>query len=511
MQETEVNQIEQAADDRLKDKSWRISHLYKIRDKEDKLVPFTPNEAQADFEKNRHMRNIILKARQLGFTTYEAVDSLDDALFNRNFNGLIIAHEQDPALDIFEGKVSLAWEHFPLKRLYTVDSDRANKLRLGFGDGTYSSLAVKTSGRSGTNSRVHISEFAKICAKYPNKAREIVSGTIPSVHPPHGRLDIESTAEGDTGYFADMFWEAWNRQGEPRSTEYKAHFYNWTWDKKEIALVDIIEDIPGEFLEYQRKHSLSDKEISYYYLKYLSMNRDMKMLRQEYPTTPEEAFMASGDKVFDVDILAKQETIPYEMVGNWKIYKKFIPSHRYGMGADVSEGIGGDSSTAVIWDFDKNEIVATYASNRIPPDLFAHELKNGGYLYGGCLIAPERNNHGHATIVVLKGVYDNIFVEKKQDKFLDRETDRLGWHTNQASKPKMIYDLSSALNEELIKINSVDVISEMRTYERTDLIKSDDTKHWDLVIAAAIGWQMNAYARPGVKKNQFNAVRASCR
>lgn len=496
------------ADPRLLDKSWRMSHLYKIRDKEDNLVTFSLNEAQADFEKNRHTRNIILKSRQLGFTTYEAIDCLDDALFNRNFTGLIIAHEQDPALDIFEGKVSLAWENFPLQQLYSVDADRANKLRIGFGDGTYSGVAVKTSGRSGTNSRVHVSEFAKICAKYPNKAKEILTGTVPSV-PLHGRLDIESTAEGEVGEFHDMFWKAWNRQTPPRPTEYKAHFYNWTWDKAEIEKSQLL-DVPQEFKDYQIKHNLSDKEISYYFQKYLGLNEDKKLLRQEYPTTPEEAFLSSGDKVFDVDKLKLQVKEPYEMVGNWKVYKKYNSSHRYGMGADVSEGVGGDSSTAVIWDFTKSEIVATFSDNRIPPDLFAHELRTGGNLYGGCIIAPERNNHGHATIVILKSMYSNIFKERKMDTYLDRETEKLGWHTNSASKPKMIYDLSSAINEELVKINSADVLSELITYDRNDMIKEDDTKHWDLVIAAAIGWQMNAYAQNKII-NQFNKKKIAYR
>ena len=81
-----------ALDPRLKDKEWRISHLYKIRTKDSQLVRFKRNRAQEHFNKHKHTRNIVLKSRQLGFTTDETIDSLDDTLFNKNFDTLFIAH-----------------------------------------------------------------------------------------------------------------------------------------------------------------------------------------------------------------------------------------------------------------------------------------------------------------------------------------------------------------------------------------------------------------------------------
>jgi hypothetical protein len=281
------------SDPRLSSKEWRLSHLYKIRNKQKELVPFTRNRAQRDYEAKRWSRNIILKSRQLGFTTDEAIDSLDDVLFTRNFDALLIGHNLDAAKKIFNDKISFAWNgmHPELQKLYRVNSDTAQTLRFDFGDKTFSSITVDTSGRSGTFQRVHVTEFAEICKKYPEKAKEIIEGTFPAV-PTGGRIDIESTAQGSEGQFHDMFWDAWNR-GEPtRNVEFKAHFYNWTWDDEELSTI-VPEEVPKDFSDYQVIHNLSDVQITYYFHKWLSLNKDWNALRREYPTTPEEAFEAS--------------------------------------------------------------------------------------------------------------------------------------------------------------------------------------------------------------------------
>ena len=220
-------------------------------------------------------------------------------------DALFIAHQKEDAEEIFDKKVRIAWENFPaeLRNKYQVETNRTNQMSFDFKDGNKSSFLVKVSGRSGTYRRLHISEFAKVCAKEPKKAKEMITGSIPAV-PIDGRVDIEGTAEGEIGYFFEMFWEAWERDRAPLPTEFKAFFYNWTWDDAEIAKVQHI--IPFEmmdsgevFKEYAQKHNLSDKEITYYYLKWLSLKKDWNMLHQEYPTTPEEAFVSTGNKLFD--------------------------------------------------------------------------------------------------------------------------------------------------------------------------------------------------------------------
>lgn len=442
-------------------------------------------------------------------TSLEAIDALDDTLFTPNFDSLIIAHEKQEAIKIFENKISFAWDNFPkqLKFLWTVDTDTRNALRFKFGDGSASSISVATSGRSGTYHRVHISEFAKICKEHPGEAKEIIEGTLPAV-PISGRVDIESTAEGDEGTFRNMFWEAWGRE-PTRAVEYKAHFYNWTWDDEELAKV-IPEEVPIEFKEYQLKHKLSAREITYYFHKWLSLNKDWNTLHQEYPTTPEEAFVSAGDKFFDYEKLSKLEARDGEKVGDWTYYAEYTPGHRYAVAADPSEGVGRNNSAVIVWDFDarksgvhKPGIVASFISNKIPPDRLAYEIRNAAVRYGNCIVAPERNNHGHATIAILKQIYpNNLYYEQRGEYLLDKRTEKIGWHTNSSSKPKMMYDLKTIIDEELIDVPDERLIRELRSYPGKDLdeMKFDEDKesHWDLVMAMAIGWQMKNFAMPGL-------------
>jgi hypothetical protein len=475
-------------DRRLASKEWRISHLYKIKNKLAELVQFKPNRAQRDFEKNRHTRNIILKSRQLGFTTDEAVDMLDDTLFHRNFDALFIAQDLDTAKDIFGNKIDLSWTHFPLQHLYRVNTDSARQLKFDFGDKTVSSVSVDSSGRSGTFQRLHITEFAKVAKDFPDKAKEILTGSIPAV-PIHGRVDIESTANGSEGQFYDLFWEAWER-GEPTSpSQFKAHFYNWTYDDDEMSRIEIRRDLPKEMRDYQAQHGLTDLQISYYYEKFLSLNKKWDDMKREYPTTVFEAFEGSGAKLFDSQKLNLMTLATGNKVGQWVYYAEPIIGHRYAMGCDVAEGVGQDSSTCVIWDFTplKPVVVAIFKDNTIAPDIFAYEVKNGAEKYSMALVAVERNNHGHTTISKLKEIYPekNIYIDDK---------DKLGWDTNLVSKPKMMYDLSTAINNELVNIPSQPLVSELRRYDKEQLntTRFDDlaTQHWDLLVACSIGFQM---------------------
>lgn len=438
-------------------------------------------------------------------TTDESIDGIDDVLWNENFKALFLSYDKDSATEIFDDKIKMAWDNydFKLKAAYNIDTDSKNKLKFGFGNNSSSSIIVRNRGRSGTFNRVHISEFGKICKESPGKAKEIIAGTIPAV-PLNGRVDIESTAEGEEGHFYNMFWDAWNR-GEPTTDlEFKSHFYNWTWDIDEIETLKLIYVADmlcmRKFLKIQKDNEFSDREISYYYQKWLSLNKDWKILKQEYPITPEEAFETSGVKFFDRDKLKEQKTRVGVPVGDWIYYNDYIPGHIYAGGCDVAEGVEQDSSTIVIMDFSllRPEVVAIYKSNKIEPDTFAYEVKAGGTRYGNCLMAVERNNHGHTTLATLKGIYFNIFEEIKYDKFSDKHTNKLGWHTNLASKPKMLSELKTAVNDEIINLISKELIAECITYDKEDInvvrFDAEKTRHWDLLIGLAICFQMKEYA-----------------
>jgi hypothetical protein len=184
-----------------------------------------------------------------------------------------------------------------------------------------------------------------------------------------------------------------------------------------------------------------------------------------------------------------------------KYWVDYQPHHRYGIGADTSEGIGKDANTMALWDFgsqqnDISVLGATYFNNRIPPDLFGHELKRVGQEFGNCIIAPEANNTGHATIAAMRG-YPNIFTERKEGNRTIKHTERLGWRTTKKSKPQMLFEFRKDYNDGLIKIYDINVLKEMRSYTTSDLNDTQlglVTRHFDLFMAVVIGYQMKKYA-----------------
>lgn len=510
----------------LSSKSWRLNHLYYISDKHSNLILFKPNKAQNHFLLNKSYYNIILKSRQLGFTTLATIDMLDNVLFRTNFHALLISYDDDSAKDLFQKKVQFAFEHLHPNLLskYKIDSSRSNLLRLDHGESNYSSFKVDNSGRSGTYNHVHVSEFAKICKNYPEKVDDIIRGTFPAVHPPQGQITIESTSEGPTGDFYEMYQEASslpsNHQYRPK--EFKAFFYNWQWDQEAINQLvppnfplTLPPDMPHEFIEIQTKHNelhrtnplsyqlLTDQQLIYwFYLWSGDCKKSWKKLFLEYPLTPEDAFRSSSKILFDLDILTKKlahaKTIIPEEVNSWLFYHPIDPSHSYILAGDPSEGTGGDDSAASLWDFSTPipELAATFKDNNTPPDIFAYELAKMGTTANTALIMVERNNHGHATLNTLKGIYplDFIYKEEVTTKEEDEKTLKLGWHTNLASKPRMFYELSTAINNNLINCDSVSILKEAMKFDRAQLSKikekdEETTKHFDLLTTAAIAYQ----------------------
>lgn len=213
----------------------------------------------------------------------------------------------------------------------------------------------------------------------------------------------------------------------------------------------------------------------------------------------EYADVQSG-KMFSDEILEWQKQFLQEgrEIGDWMVYSTYNPKHRYALGADVSEGVGLDSSTACILDLTLGEVVAEYESNTIEPDMFAYELDNFANKYGGCIIGVERNNCGLTTVLKLNELGANQYYEEDKNTGDVKPTKRLGWRTTAKSKPTMLFDLKDALADKTIKIVSTPIFKEIKTYNPEDIRKvkfdPDQTRHWDRVMAIAIAWQMRDFA-----------------
>ena len=297
----------------LADPEWRLFSgcLYKIMvkgdDKDGKegdtfSLPFKPNRAQCRFIKRLWHRNLILKARQLGFTTLIAILWLDHALFNADQRCGIIAQDREAAEAIFRDKVKYAYQNLPeeIRERFPLARDSATELLFAHNN---SSVRVATSMRSGTIHRLHISEYGKICAKFPDKAKEVMTGSIPAV-PTTGILVIESTAEGANGEFYELCTRAEalhhsHQKLTPR--DYRFHFYAW-WQEPNYRMqydaVDVTNEMHDYFdsIEAEMGCAIDIEQRAWYVATQQAdfAGREERMW-QEYPSTPQEAFQQSTE------------------------------------------------------------------------------------------------------------------------------------------------------------------------------------------------------------------------
>lgn len=213
--------------EQLNDKLWRLTNLYYITNKSGEEILFNLNWAQKELFYGDWNKTIILKARQLGITTYWAIFFLDECFWYKNTFSGIIAHNRESSEDIFKKKVKYAYDRMPkwTRTFNNATNDRSGELAFENG----SSYRVSTGFRSGTYTNLLVSEFGKICAVSPDVSREIVSGSFNTVADDQ-RIVVESTAEGRSGYFYSMCKEAESlRENGRRLTrmDFKFHFFPW--------------------------------------------------------------------------------------------------------------------------------------------------------------------------------------------------------------------------------------------------------------------------------------------
>lgn len=302
--------IEEAAN-RWPTKTDRLANgFYSIKDKTGQIVPFKMNKDQAEYLSNRHGMDLILKARQKGFTTVIQLDMLDDCLFNANTSCGVIAHNLQDAKSFFADKikfaydelpeefkseVAAAWEHEKEVKVNGVAvQDSAESLKFSNG----SSIRVGTSLRSGTLQKLHVSEYGKLCAKYPEKAREVKSGAFNTVQAGQS-ITVESTAEGHSGHFFELCEQAKKMDGkELTELDFKFHFAPWFTSPEYVLSGPATETT--EHQEYFEKLESKGIELTRqqraWYIKKSEQQGD-DMLR-EYPSTPEEAFEASVEGAY---------------------------------------------------------------------------------------------------------------------------------------------------------------------------------------------------------------------
>ena len=280
--------------EKLNDHKWRLDNLYFIRDEKGNKVQFKLNDVQKYVIDNLWYMNIIVKARQLGLTTFFTMFYLDQILFSENKIAGIIAHKEDDMKRIFRNKIVFALDNLhPWMKKYVggMTTDKANEIVFENGGNIFVALST----RSNTPNFLHISEYGYVCAHAPDKADEILNGAVNSVHAGQ-MVSIESTAEGREGHFYRLAMDAQKKMKEGRKLtelDFKIFFFPWWQDAryflKDVHAVTITKEDAAYFDLLKAKHgiTLSAEQKAWYVKKKETVGEG---IFTQFPSTIDEAF-----------------------------------------------------------------------------------------------------------------------------------------------------------------------------------------------------------------------------
>jgi len=508
------------ADRRLR---WIAANL-KIQNKTGELVPLIANEGQLLLNatmnmqryRNLPVRIVLLKPRQVGWTTWSAAEGFCDAYTKRNWQVFVGSLDTDSTDHVFS-----MTKLFQTEMQDAHKTDKTNRKELIFSPPHRSKIIAQTSGKEGfgrgyTPHFFHASEVA-----FWANAKKQLAGIYQGI--PKGKdttIILESTANGVGGAFYDTFWDAverrkWNKED---FSGYLPVFFPW-YKFAEYAIEPPVGfSMSADEREESESYHLSPGQIYWRRLKIDEVNGDISIFRQEYPATALEAFQATGNPVFTQQMIKTQEaqvcphprncifTDEIENVDRsfncWQIIRLPQKEHDYCMGIDTMEGRVSDvndvksnldcDAMAIIDRFNC-EVVAIYHGRGNQADLGEQALRMAEF-YNDAWVAPEIP----AGMVVLgkfkDAGYDNIYNRQQHDERLETsDSENLGWRTTMITRDYMINQFITCMRDNSLKVNFMDVVDEMKTFIRDKTGKKIHmpSKHDDLLFAVMIALQVH--------------------
>lgn len=457
--------------------------LLKVRGRNRCTVPLIPNRVQHAFEQRRGQNNIVLKARQMGVSTWVAGRFFLKTITQPGTLSVQVAHTQTDAEMLFE-IVRRFYRNLPQDlRRGVLRTSRANACQLVFPalDSEYRVVSAgdANAGRGMTIQNLHCSEVAR----WPGNAAETLTG-LRAALPPGGELVLESTPNGPSG----CFYNEWKNADESGMVR---HFFPWWWESAYVSDAVTEGSLTTEEVQLRARWGLSPEQIGY--------RRRLKLqcgalTRQEYAENPEECFLTSGDCFFEVDAIDRRlrETLePTErrLAGALQIWFPPAAGREYVVAADpAGGGVEGDYSAVQVVD---RETGLQCAELRAKLSVLesARECAALAREYNGALLAVERNNHGSGVLAYLKGscAYDHLYGEGGKD----------GWLTTSVSRPAVLARLGSALVDSAEIFQSRRLLTECRVFVRhaNGTTSAQAGEHDDCVMAMAIALAVRAEFR----------------
>jgi len=439
------------------------------------FVPFVFNSAQKEINEKLEeqlkntgkVRAIVLKARQQGVSTYCAArvfwktyftpftrsvvmahdSATSDALFNMSRN-IIDNMEEPPTLQKSNAKEILFEHNKSGYRLYTA--------------------GAKEAGRGTTPTIAHLSEVA-----FWQFDEQILAGLFQGISQENEtEVILESTANGASGEFFRLFQGAMHGENE-----YIPIFLPWyitpEYRRKAPEEMELTEEEEALVENY-----LLDNDQLYWRRLKIGESGEKKFI-QEYPASAEEAFLVTGNSVFDQELVQMYEVRTPDYIRAFDYETSYFEDNKNGhldmwtapkfedrfiIGADVSLGVGQDYSTAVVLNKER-EVCALFRDNYIDPSVFGDILFYLGRYFNNALLAVESNSLGIATLNRLKQMnYVNLYYQTKAATLLNDEGAKPGFRTTISTKPMIIGNLKRAIEEHDIAIYSDIIVNELRTY-----------------------------------------------
>lgn len=444
---------------------WYIKHPERGR------IKFDLREAQRETVRSwlTDRYSVVLKARQIGFSTLAAAYCFWLTYFEPDRFAVMLSRTEREAMKLLQkSKYGYRWLPDWMKvrgpRLLT---DHQLKMVFDNESAIESLPSSNDPARGESVYLVVVDEMAFL--SNPDEAW----ASIEPVADVGGRVICLSTANG-SGNFFHKLWVG----SQTGTNQFKGIFWPWNAGERNDDWYEV------------KKKSLPDWQ-----------------LHQEYPRSPEEAFIKSGNPVFDIDtisaIIPTEPQIGMLNIGSedvrfipfgegpLRIWEEPVIDATYVIGADVAEGLShGDYSSAHVINANTG-LVAAHWHGRIEPDLFGEMLGELGWIFNSALIGVENNNHGLTTLKALqRHGYKNIYRQRRLAQARPAPTSILGWRTTSSSKPLMIDELAMAIRTEDIDICCEYTIGELRTFVRKENGKMSGSPHDDRVISLAIANQM---------------------
>ena len=464
---------------------------------------------------NKPIRIIILKARQLGFSTVTGALLLKNCATKKNVTAGIVAHKEDSATNLFN-MYKLMYDNLPPEIAPQQKASNAKEIIFNnnFNTGLNSRIRCMTAGakgvgRSFTMNYLHISELAF----WEGNPKETLLGLFQAVpNKPGTMIIIESTANG-----YETFKELWD-MAVAGDSDFVPLFVGWNELPEYSMPFDPTTPLSEEEKSLKKMYSLTDDQIQW--RRWCIRNNcggSVDMFKQEYPICADEAFLASGACVFNQEnILHRLSQLPMDPPergaftydynglkirhilfdstpqGPVRIYKHPEPDHKYVIGADTA-GEGSDYFYAHVLDNTTGEQVATYTI-KTDETIFAHDMYCLGVYYNEALLAIETNFSTYPIRELERIKYPNLYVREKEDSFTHQIIKSYGFRTTQITRPIIIQMVADMIRDYPVLINDRNTLNECLTFVRTDSGRAEALtgKHDDAVMSYGIA----LYIRP---------------